>query len=170
MQWYIGICIVVLVFTQKQYNSTATCSISFKKVVNTFLVTVTMNRKKVCCNLFKGFIYGICIILFLVYGIFILEKYFNELTSTSVEINYKEKLLLPSFTICLEIPFKPTAKSYPLTNEEFYEMTYSLEDIFYLDTIRVSISTFNVLEHFRNINITGGPQLMCHSISVDFPD
>ena len=96
-----------------------------------------MHGKKVFCNLGKGFIYGICIILFLVYGIFIMEKYFNELTSTSVEIDYEEKLLLPVFTICLEIPFMPTAKSFPLTNEEFYEMTYSLEDIFHDETIRV---------------------------------
>ena len=53
-----------------------------------------------------------------------MEKYFNELISTSVEIDYEEKLLIPVFTICLEIPFMPTAKSFPLTNVEFYEMTY----------------------------------------------
>ena len=98
-----------------------------------------MDRRKVCFNILKGFTYGICLILFLVYGVFIMEKYFNQLTSTSVDIDYNETLLLPAFTICPKIPFKNIAKeSFPITDEEFYDITYQLEDILHPDTITVS--------------------------------
>ena len=98
-----------------------------------------MDRKKVCFNILKGFTYGICFILFLVYGVSIMKQYFNELTGTSVDIDYNETLDMPAFTICPKIPFKNTAKeSFPITDEEFYEITYQLEDIFHQDTIKVS--------------------------------
>ena len=96
--------------------------------------------KNVCVIILKGSTYGICLTLFLLYSVTIMQQYFNQLTSTSVDIDYSEALMLPAFTVCPKIPFKNSAKeSFPITNEEFYEITYQLEDIFHPDTIKVSV-------------------------------
>ena len=99
-----------------------------------------MEWKNVFVLILKGFTYGICLTLFLLCGVNIMQQYFNQLTGTSVDIDYSEALMLPAFTVCPKIPFKNSAKeSFPKTNEEFYEITYQLEDIFHPDTIKVSV-------------------------------
>ena len=99
-----------------------------------------MDRRTLCFTILKGFTYGICLILFLVYGVCIMKRYFNQITSTSVDIDSATTLHLPAFTICPKIPFKNTAKeSFPITDEEFYDITYQLDDIFHPDTITVQV-------------------------------
>ena len=99
-----------------------------------------MEWKNVFVLILKGFTYGICLTLFLLCGVNIMQQYFNQLTGTSVDIDYSEALMLPAFTVCPKLPFINTAKeSFPLTNEDFYEITYQLEDIFHPDTIKVSV-------------------------------
>ena len=99
-----------------------------------------MEWKNVFVLILKGFTYGLCLTLFLLCGVNIMQQYFNQLTGTSVDIDYSEALMLPAFTVCPKIPFKNSAKeSFPITNEEFYEITYQLEDIFHPDTIKVSV-------------------------------
>ena len=99
-----------------------------------------MEWKNVFVLILKGFTYGICLTLFLLCGVNIMQQYFNQLTGTSVDIDYSEALMLPAFTVCPKIPFKNSAKeSFPITNEEFYEITYQLEDIFHPATIKVSV-------------------------------
>ena len=100
-----------------------------------------MEWKNVFVLILKGFTYGICLTLFLLCGVNIMQQYFNQLTGTSVDIDYSEALMLPAFTVCPKLPFNNSAKeSFPLTNEEFYEITYQLEDIFHPDTIKVYVS------------------------------
>ena len=98
-----------------------------------------MEWKNVFVLILKGCTYGICFTLFLLCGVNIMQQYFNQRTGTSVDIDYSEALRLPAFTVCPKLPFKNSAKeSFPITNEEFYEITYQLEDIFHPDTIKVS--------------------------------
>ena len=99
-----------------------------------------MEWKNVFVLILKGFTNGICLTLFLLCGVNIMQQYLNEKTGTSVDIDYSEALKLPAFTVCPKLPFKNSAKeSFPITNEEFYEITYQLEDIFHPDTIKVSV-------------------------------
>ena len=99
-----------------------------------------MEWKNLFVLILKGFTYGLCLALFLLCVVNIMQQYFNQLTGTSVDIDYSEALMLPAFTVCPKIPFKNSAKeSFPITNEEFYEITYQLEDIFHPATIKVSV-------------------------------
>ena len=99
-----------------------------------------MEWKNVYVLILKGFTNGICLTLFLLCGVNIMQQYLNQKTGTSVDIDYSEALKLPAFTVCPKLPFKNSAKeSFPITNEEFYEITYQLEDIFHPDTIKVSV-------------------------------
>ena len=106
-----------------------------------------------CYLLPKVSIMATCFLLFTLQSYREVDKYFSGMTSTAVRTETNPNLPFPTIVICLKDPFK--RHKYPVTLEEYRNLTYSLGEIIDTDNTIPNISHGLVVEaiatHFNGM-------------------
>ena len=71
----------------------------------------------------------VCVIFFVLQSYQQMHKFFSNMTSVSTRTMKDEAVRIPNIIVCLEEPFK--TNKYPKSLEEFYNITYSADEVFY---------------------------------------
>ena len=109
-----------------------------------------IEKKHLILITLKWFGYLICCSAFLIQVGIVWSQYIEETTVTSTSIKKSDKKLLPCLTFCPYPIFKRPV--YPLTDKEFEENAFQLEDIF----ANKSLAEFNQSNDW-NVYKTTGP-------------
>ena len=86
----------------------------------------------------------LCVTFFVLQTYQEMEKFFSNMTSVSTKTVKNANVRFPTIVVCLDEPFKSN-KQYPKSLEDFYNITYTIEEVFYTlpDDLEVtSIATF----------------------------
>ena len=97
-----------------------------------------------CYLLPKVSIMATCFLLFTLQSYREVDKYFSGMTSVAMRKESNQNLPFPTIVICLKEPFK--RHKYPVTSEEYRNLTYSLEEILDTDNSSPNISQGLVVE------------------------
>ena len=85
----------------------------------------------------------VCVIFFVLQSYQQMHKFFSNMTSVSTRTMKDEAVRIPNIIVCLEEPYK--TNKYPKSLEDFYNITYSADEVFYKlsDDLKVmSIATW----------------------------
>ena len=99
--------------------------------------------------LLKVSIMATCFLLFTLQSYREVEKYYSGMTSVAMRTETNQKLQFPTIVICLKKPFK--REKYPVTLEEYRNLTYSLGEIIDTDNSIPNISQGLVVEEIATI-------------------